>query len=29
MAFDEMDMAGRLGYEHYYHQNIADSPQAS
>ena len=28
LAFDEMGMEGRLGYEHYYHQNIADNPQA-
>ena len=27
LAFDETGMEGRLGYEHYYHQNIADNPQ--
>ena len=27
LAFDETVMEGRLGYEHYYHQNIADNPQ--
>ena len=28
LAFDEMEMSGSSGYEHYYRQNIADSPQA-
>ena len=27
LAFDEVAMEGSVGYEHYYHQNISDSPQ--
>ena len=29
LAFDEMEMSGSSGYEHYYRQNIADNAQGS